>query len=233
MFHDRPFARVLLIVASALGLCFAQTASAFPEETIDPGVPPSLDPDHSGELFNFGSTFIFSFSRSVGNFVPNAVLNCTTCIFPVDPETSHTFTLTGRVLGQVRNNGTVDELSTGVYRMNIQITGVRATVSPPVSAGDGTSEQTIKYTADLGAASPFNAVLSGALVLDSQEGEPAPMGLVNGATIKVGADAASTPDLFLGVTFPLMPANSPQGLGQTIPANVVFQVTEKKRLRLP
>jgi len=235
MFHDRSLARLLPTFAlAALGLCFAQGASAFPEDMFDPGAPPSDFPDHSGDLFNFGSTFIFSFSRGAGNFVPNAVVNCTTCKFPVDPAIAHTFTLTGRVLGQVRNNnGTVDELSTGVYRINVQITGVRATVSPPVPVGDGTSEQTIRYAADLGAASPFNAVLSGTLVLDSQEGEPMPAGLVNGATISLGAAAGATQDLILGVTFPAVPANSPQGLGQAVPANVVFQVAEKKRLRLP
>jgi hypothetical protein len=240
MFQDRPLARSMLIVASALGLCIAQGAAAFPEETIDPGVPPSDAPDHSGELFNFGSTFIFSFSRTVGTFVPRAIVNCTTCKFPVANNSVHTFAVTGRVLGQVReNNGDIRPFSDGVYDMNLSISGVRATASTPVAVGDGLFEQTITYTADLTAAEPFNAVVSGTLMLDDNEGttpQPSPLP-PEGRTITVGAEAGVTPGLVTAAgptqTFPAIPASSPQALGQAVAANVVFQVTETKRGRLP
>lgn len=231
MFHDRPFARVLLIVASALGFCVAQSALAqFPEDTVDPGAPPSEAPDHSGELFNFGSTFIFSFSRAVGDFVPSASIDCTTCAFPVAADSLHTFRLTGRVLGQVRgNNGAIVSDSAGVYDMDITITGAKATVSQTVT--EGVLEQTITYRANLTAA----GAVSGELVLDV-EATPRPQPLPDGTRITVDAHffaggADKTPFLEVGAnpTFPAIPASSPLGLGQGVPENVVFQITQRWR----
>jgi len=238
MFYDRPFARVLLIVASALGFCFAQGASAFPEEMIDPGAPPSEFPDHSGELFAFGSTFIFSFSQGAENFVASAQINCESCTFPVG-QGPHTLTLVGQVLGQVReDNGVVNPSSAGVYGMNITITGVKATASEPIDLGGGLFEQTVTYTADLTAPEPFTAAVTGTLVLDTERTSPRPTPLPpEGDTITVAAQAGVTPGLQTAAgpsqSFPAVPASSPQALGQPVAANVVFQVTETKRVRIP
>jgi hypothetical protein len=235
MFHHRPFARVLLIAASALGLCFAQGASAFPDDTIDPGAPPSDFPDHSGDLFNFGSTFIFSVSQGAAGFVPSAKIDCTTCKFPVPENDGHVFKLTGRVLGQIRgNDGIVIETSRGVYTMDITISGVKATVLATAEKAGGFFEQTIRYTADLTGAAPFKGVVSGTLVLDTeatpQPTEPVP----NGTTITLAAQTApNTPGLVIGGasrTFPAIGPSSPGFLGESVAANVVFQVTETKRM---
>jgi hypothetical protein len=235
MFQDRPLARSMLIVASALGLCIAQGAAAFPEDTFDPGAPPSEFPDHSGELFEFGSTFIFSFSGGTENFVASAQVDCATCTFPVGPG-PHTFTLTGQVLGQVReDNGVVNPSSAGVYQMNLTVTGVKATATTPVDLGGGVFEQTVKYTADLTAAAPFNAAVSGTLVLDTERTSPRPNPLPPGDTITVAAQAGVTPGLQTAAgpaqSFPAVPGSSPAALGQPIAANVVFQISETKRVR--
>lgn len=253
MFLDHLLAKVLRSVAlAALGLCFAPAAVAqfseeiFSEDIFDPGAPPSEFPDHSGEMNNFGSKFLVFFSRIDGiNFVPQAKINCSTCAFPVPDGSVHSFTLSGRVLGGTKPDNVPGDqcvpvtacLTTlGVYLLNVTVTGVKATVSPRVPRGDGTSDQTIKYTADL--AAPFNAVLSGTLQLDSKDGEPNTTGLTPGpeATIKVAATASGptpTEDLVLNVTFPAIPANSPKAMGQAVAANVVLQLEQKLHLRLP
>lgn len=249
MFHVRSAKLLPAAAFAALAFCFAPLASAqWPEEISDPGTPPSEFPDHSGELNNFGSKFVLFFSpRADTAFVPRAQVNCDTCKFPVDAAVGHTFTLTGRILAAVKPDGAVDvdPATLGVYLMNIKITGVKAIVSTPVAANDGTSEsfQTIQYEADLNGTAPFRAALSGTLVLDSQAGEPTPTeppGLENGATIKVAAtlgppasEDPATEDLIVNVTFPAVPASSPRAMGQAVRANVVFQVFETKRLRLP
>lgn len=243
MFKKCLLARLLATVA-ALGLCVGQAAWGFPEETTDPGAPPSESPEHSGELFAFGSTFIFSFGRgtSVGEgdgFIPRAEIDCSTCRFPVNAG-PHTFTLNGRVLGRIRNdNATI--ANPAVYTMSINIHGVRATVSDPVDAEEGFQTQSIRYTADLTGTDPFKAAITGTLVLDRAatqtlfpdtalppEGEN---------TISLGAEAGATAFLDTDgtdgtpLTFPTVPASSPSALGQEVPANVVFQVVETKRIR--
>lgn len=238
MFKERLLSRLLTVVA-ALVLGFGQAAWGFPEETTDPGAPPSESPEHSGELFAFGSTFIFSFGTgsSVGEgegFIPRAEIDCTTCRFPVNAANPHTFTLNGRVLGRVRNdNGTL--ANPAVYNMSITIHGVRATVSDPVDADEGFQLQNIRYTADLTGTGSFKAAITGTLTMDTEAteslfGTPIP---TEGTTITLGAEANVTPDLETSgnLTFPAVPASSPSALGQEVPANVVFQVVETKRIR--
>lgn len=243
MFHDRSLARLLSTAAfAALALCFAPGALAFPEETEDPGTPPSEFPEHSGEMNEFGSTFIFSFSRTFTNadgtvFVPQAVINCNTCSFPVASGSTHTFNLTGRVLGQIRgNDGVIVPNSAGVYDMNTSIMGVKATVLTSVDVGGGFFEQTIEYTANL----RESGKVSGQLELDVNA-KPLPDPLPPGAgdpvrrIVTVGAEQGVTEGLNTDsttgqLTFPLIPASSPAALGQEVPANVVLRVTERKRV---
>jgi len=244
MFHDRSLARFLPTFAlAAFGLCFAQGASAFPEDMFDPGAPPSEFPDHSGEMNNFGSTFIFSFSQGAGLFVPRVAIDCSTCKFPVDPGIGHTFTFSGQVLGQIReNNGVVNAGTRRVYDLvDVKITGVQAAVSEPTDDNDdGISEQIIQYTANLLGTAPFDAEVSGQLVVNEAAtlkffpltlpAVPDEGTITIGA--KVGPEPGDTTDGLItagaGQTFP-----ASQVLGQAVAANVVFQVTETKRFRLP
>ena len=241
--HNGSLNRLLPTMAlTALALCVAPHAAAYPEETSDPGAPPSEFPEHSGEMNNFGSKFIFSFSRTFTNadgtvFVPRAVINCDTCSFPVISGSTHSFSLTGRVLGQIRgDNGLIVPNSAGVYDMSIEILGVKATVLASVNVGGGFFEQTIEYTANLA----DGGKVSGQLELDVNamprpDPLPAGVGDPERRIIKVGAEQGVTADLNTdpnagALTFPAIPASSPQGLGQDIPANAVFRVTETKRL---
>jgi hypothetical protein len=235
MFYDRSLSGLLPTLAfAAVALCFAPGASAFPDEMFDPGAPPSEFPDHSGELFAFGSTFIFSFSEGAAGFVPRARIECSTCKYPVDAASGHAFALSGRVLGQVRgNDGNVIEASKGVYDMDIAITGVQATLLSTVHVGGGFFEQTIKYTANLTGTPPFKAAISGQLELDLSA-TPLPSPLPVGTTIKLSAQASDTPGLVVvagpSQTFPPINATSPGFLGQPVAGNVVFQLTETKRV---